>query len=130
MFKQDLLDFSFGELEIFCKNKNLPKFRASQIWRWMYCFGFKSFLEMNNISKSTRELLNEISLISRPQISEKQISKDGTINYLKKEKIFITGGAGYVGSALVPELLKLGYQVTVFDLMIYDTEMKNSNTTF
>lgn len=35
------------------------------------------------------------------------------------EKIFITGGAGYVGSKLVPKLLSLGYQVTVLDLMIY-----------
>ena len=34
-------------------------------------------------------------------------------------KIFITGGAGYVGSKLVPELLKLNYDVTVLDLMIY-----------
>ena len=59
MFKQDLLDFSFSELEIFCKDKNLPKFRASQIWRWMYCFGLKSFLEMNNISKST--IINNFS---------------------------------------------------------------------
>ena len=42
---------------------------------------------------------------------------------MKKEKIFITGGAGYVGSALVPELLKLGYLVTVFDLMIYGEEV-------
>ena len=79
MFKQDLLDFSFGELEIFCKNKNLPKFRASQIWRWIYCFGLKSFFEMNNISKSTREILDEISLISRPQISELLRFGDGCI---------------------------------------------------
>ena len=38
---------------------------------------------------------------------------------IKSRTIFITGGAGYVGSALVPKLLKLGYQVTVLDLMIY-----------
>lgn len=34
-------------------------------------------------------------------------------------KIFITGGAGYVGSALVPYLLSRGYLITVYDLMIY-----------
>ncbi|MDB9719140.1 SDR family oxidoreductase [Candidatus Pelagibacter sp.] len=35
------------------------------------------------------------------------------------KKIFITGGAGYVGSRLVPKLLELNYEVTVLDLMIY-----------
>jgi len=35
------------------------------------------------------------------------------------KKIFITGGAGYVGAVLVPHLLNLGYSVTVLDLMIY-----------
>jgi len=38
------------------------------------------------------------------------------------KKIFITGGAGYVGSKLVPKLLDLGYEVTVLDLMIYGEE--------
>ena len=37
--------------------------------------------------------------------------------------IFITGGAGYVGSKLVPKLLNLGNKVTVFDLMIYGDDV-------
>ncbi len=36
-----------------------------------------------------------------------------------KKNIFITGGAGYVGSVLVPKLLNLNFNVTVYDLMIY-----------
>ena len=44
------------------------------------------------------------------------------------KKIFITGGAGYVGSKLVPCLLELGYEVSVLDLMIYgDDVLENHN---
>ena len=39
------------------------------------------------------------------------------------KKIFVTGGAGYVGSILVPKLLTLGYNVTVYDLMIYGSNV-------
>ena len=42
-------------------------------------------------------------------------------------KIFITGGAGYVGAVLVPNLLENGYVVTVLDLMIYGENVLPSN---
>ena len=38
-------------------------------------------------------------------------------------KIFVTGGAGYVGAVLVPHLLDKGYAVTVLDLMIYGEDV-------
>lgn len=40
------------------------------------------------------------------------------------KKILVIGGAGYVGSQLVLELLKKNYQVTVYDLMIYGNIFK------
>ena len=39
---------------------------------------------------------------------------------MKKERILITGGAGYIGSILTPLLLDQGYQVTVYDNLIYN----------
>jgi nucleoside-diphosphate-sugar epimerase len=36
-----------------------------------------------------------------------------------QKKIFITGGGGYCGSLLVPTLLDLGHQITVYDVMFF-----------
>ena len=39
------------------------------------------------------------------------------------KNVLITGGAGYVGTVLTPRLLAAGYNVTVYDVMYYGSEL-------
>ena len=44
-------------------------------------------------------------------------------------KIFITGGAGYCGSRLVPQLLEMGHDVTVYDACFFGSDGLDLNNT-
>ena len=51
---------------------------------------------------------------------------------LKFNHVLITGGAGYCGSVLIPQMLDMGYRVTVYDIQYYGCNflpMENSNLT-
>jgi nucleoside-diphosphate-sugar epimerase len=46
---------------------------------------------------------------------------------IRKRSVLVTGGAGYVGSALVPKLLAAGHKVTVLDLYMFGDDIFYAN---
>lgn len=77
--KKDLRILSQNELEELFLSMNQPKFRAKQLYDWLWSKGMKNILEMTNLPKDIREKLNEEYEIRSGKISVEQKSKDGTI---------------------------------------------------
>ena len=63
-----LIGLSQSELAIELQKLGIEKYRAKQIWTWIYFHGAKSFDEMSNISKDLRKKLNENFNLDRPKI--------------------------------------------------------------
>ena len=80
--KTDLKALTKSELQDFCKELGLPRFRADQIFQWLYQKGVRSFDEMTNLSKDLRARLDEVAFISGLEVVSQQESKDGTIKFL------------------------------------------------
>ena len=58
------------------------KMRATQLWRWIHHYGVTDFAAMTDVAKETRALLEEAFSLNRPEIVERQVSKDGTRKWL------------------------------------------------
>ncbi|WP_188207915.1 23S rRNA (adenine(2503)-C(2))-methyltransferase RlmN [Alkalibacillus aidingensis] len=58
------------------------RFRANQVWDWLYKKRVKSFAEMKNVNQSTIELLDKNYSVQSLKEAIKQESKDGTIKFL------------------------------------------------
>ena len=70
-----------GKLDIPDQQLNM---RVNQIWGWVYNKGINSIDEMTTLSLDLREELKKYHNLERPQISDEQISKDGTKKWLLK----------------------------------------------
>ena len=78
----DLKNLEYEELIEFLTSLGEKKFRAEQIFSWLLK-GVTSYDEMTNISKETKNKLNEVSFVSYMKIKQKLVSKiDGTVKYL------------------------------------------------
>ncbi|WP_417232996.1 23S rRNA (adenine(2503)-C(2))-methyltransferase RlmN [Brevundimonas sp.] len=58
------------------------KMRATQVWRWIHFYGVTDFALMTDIGKETRARMAEVFTVARPEIVERQVSRDGTRKWL------------------------------------------------
>jgi 23S rRNA (adenine2503-C2)-methyltransferase len=58
------------------------KMRAAQAWRWIHHYGVTDFAAMTDIAKETRAAFAEAFTLDRPEVVERQVSKDGTRKWL------------------------------------------------
>ena len=58
------------------------RMRATQLWRWIHHFGVTDFAAMTDVAKELRAGLAEHFTLARPEVVERQISKDGSRKWL------------------------------------------------
>lgn len=78
----NLYDFTLPKLEELMLSLDEKKYRATQLFKWIYEKRVTTFDEMTDVSKKFREVLNRDFCIVKPKIFLKQHSQDGTIKLL------------------------------------------------
>ena len=95
--KTDLKNLTLPDLERFLQGKGKERFRATQIFKWIFQQDAHSFEEMTNISKALRLELAETAFISNLEPEAVEEGSDGTRKYL-----FNLGDGNGVESVLIP----------------------------
>ena len=80
--KIELVGLNLEEITAHLAEIGEPKFRAKQIYQWVYVHGATNFEQMTNLSKDLRARLSEKFSLTRPKIVTEQISKDKTHKWL------------------------------------------------
>ncbi|WP_416325029.1 23S rRNA (adenine(2503)-C(2))-methyltransferase RlmN [[Eubacterium] hominis] len=79
---KSLYDFNYDEMAEMALEHGWKKFRGHQIFQWLYRKRVTSIDEMSDLSKETREILNENYQLKPLELRDKQVSSDGTCKYL------------------------------------------------
>lgn len=82
MAKQSIYGLTMNDLQGWFEEQGDKKFRATQVWDWLYIKRVTTFAEMSNLSKQTIDLLSETFDMSPLNQVVVQESQDGTIKYL------------------------------------------------
>lgn len=79
--KKDIRTLNFEEINDIFISKEDKTFRAKQVYEWLWQKSARSFEEMTNLPKQTREWLNENFSLNAVTIADSQYSRDRTIKY-------------------------------------------------
>lgn len=79
--KVNLLNYTRQELRNFFIELGEKPFRADQVMKWIYHFGYDDFDLMTDINKVLRDKLKAIAEIKAPEVAQEQRSSDGTIKW-------------------------------------------------
>lgn len=77
--KKDIRALTKVQLRDFFESKGDKAFRGNQVYEWLWSKGAHSFSSMTNLSKDTREMLEENFVINHIKVDQMQRSNDGTI---------------------------------------------------
>ena len=77
--KKDIRALTKEQLRNFFEEKGDKAFRGNQVYEWLWNKGAHSFEDMTNISKTTRQMLEENFVINHIKVDQMQRSSDGTI---------------------------------------------------
>lgn len=80
--KPSIYGLTIDELAGWLTERGQKKFRAEQIWDWLYRKRARSFSEMSNVNKECLALLEENFAIGTIDLQLKQVAKDGTVKFL------------------------------------------------
>ena len=93
----NFFELTFAQLEMLLKQNGMERFRADQLFRWVYGRRETDFAKMTNMSKAVREKLPDILKFELPKVVTHLKSADGTEKFL-----FEVGGGDTVESVLIP----------------------------